>query len=228
MSTDQQTPTPEQTSAAESGGTVVARAGSYYRNARYIMFAIILLMGFWFLYDGFVKYPNHNKEYDRLTSEIQAMEKLPKREESNYQRLLSKRTAMGGRKSDMSDILPQKVLGFSLPPIGIGLLIYWLRKSRGEIKLENKVLTAPGFPPINLHEIDELDKDLWDKKGIAFVYYTLADKTTGKLRLDDFIYQARPIREIVKQIELEMKAQDELIAQARTANPESAPATPAA
>ena len=127
---------------------------------------------------------------------------------------------------DTFSIRLQKILGFSLPPVAIGLLSYWLRKSHGEVRLENRVLTAPGQPAIPLDSIDELDKGLWEKKGIAYVFYSLPDNVTGKLKLDDFIYQARPIREIVKQIETELKSQDQVIAKVKARiSQEPAPAT---
>ncbi len=207
MSTEQQTPRDNQP-------PIVARAGTYYRNARYIMFAIIVAMGAWFLYDGFVAYPESNKKYDALVELRAQMDKAPdKRDEAEYLRVTTQIKSLN-RHDDFS-ILLQKLLGFLLPPIGIGLLIYWLRQSRGEIRLENMVLSAPGFPPVHLDRIDELDKQLWEKKGIAFVFYTLEDNVTGKLRLDDFVYQARPIRAIVKRIEDELTAQDALIAEAK-------------
>ena len=109
----------------------------------------------------------------------------------------------------------QKWLGFALPPIGLGLLVHWLRKSRGEIRLDKQVLSFPGHPDVPITAVDELDKELWDKKGIAYAYYTLSDNTSGKLKLDDFVYQARPIREIVKQIESELRSQDQTISQAQ-------------
>lgn len=214
MSADPTTPAPE--TPAEP---MVARAGTYYRNARYIMFAIIVLMGAWFLYDGFVKYPEENRQYIEISQKITALE-AQRNESERVGRLFDGQAELDRliftRKQEMKEhpefsIRVQKILGFSLPPIGIALLVYWLRKSRGEISIADRVLNAPGNPPIPIDTIDELDKELWDKKGIAYAYYTLADGTTGKVRLDDFVYQARPIRAIVKQIEAELRSQDQVI-----------------
>jgi hypothetical protein len=191
---------------------IVARAGRYYRNARYLMFAIIVGMGGWFMYDGFVKYPESNRVYDDLVQKLAQMEKDPNRDEATYLSVTLRVKSMS-RHEEFS-ILLQKLLGFTLPIVGIGLLIYWLKNSRGEIRLENGVLTLPGSPAVPLSSMDELDKELWDRKGIATVYYTLDDNTTGKFLLDDFVYQAHPIRAIVKAIEGELQAQDEIIARA--------------
>ncbi|HEX2988098.1 MAG TPA: hypothetical protein VHS06_08010 [Chloroflexota bacterium] len=176
------------------------------------MFTIILAMGLWFLYDGFVAYPAANQKYDELSKELNAMEKDPRAEEAKKLSVTIQLKSMSHH--DDFSILLQKILGFTLPPIGIGLLVYWIRKSRGEIRLENGVLTLPGSPAVPLAAIDELDKELWERKGIATVYYTLDNGVTGKFLLDDFIYQAHPVRAIVKAIEDEIQFQDELLAKA--------------
>lgn len=191
---------------------IVARAGRYYRNARYLMFAIIVTMGLWFIYDGFVAYPESNRRYDELAKQLSLMEKDPKRDEATYLSVTLQLKSMS--RHDEFSILLQKLLGFTLPPVGIGLLVYWMRKSRGEIRLENGVLHLPDMPAIPLSAVDEIDKELWDRKGIVTVYYTLEDNTTGKFGLDDFVYQAHPIRAIVKALEGELQAQDETLAQA--------------
>lgn len=204
---------PQQT-PEETPGPIVARAGTYYRNARYIMFAIIVAMGVWFLYDGFVKYPNENRKYAELTAKIDELNRNPEtRDGAEHLRYITARKEV--TQHDTFSITLQKILGFSLPPLAIGLLVYWLYKSRGVIQMNNGVLSAPGHPDVPLANVDELDKGLWEKKGIAYVYYTLPNNATGKLRLDDFIYQARPIRDMVKQIETELKSQDQIIARAK-------------
>ena len=191
---------------------IVARAGRYYRNARYLMFAIIVIMGAWFMYDGFVAYPASNRHYDELAKQLGEMEKDSKRDEATYLSVTLQLKSMS--RHDEFSIFLQKLLGFTLPPVGIGLLVYWLRKSRGEVRLESGVLHVPDMPAIPLSAIDEIDKELWDRKGVLTVYYTLEDDSTGKFILDDFVYQAHPIRAIARAIEAELQAQDETLAQA--------------
>lgn len=210
MSTDQ---TSQESSESpldyESGenpnAPIVARAGKYYRNARYIMFAIVVAMGLWFLYDGTITYPRSNALFDDLTKKIDALSREQKQETPEYQSLVFKRKET--KFHDEFSIRLQCLLGALLPPIGIGLLVFWLRRSRGEIRLENGILNAPGLPPIPLSKIDELDRQFWEKKGIAYAYYDLGNGNAGKVRLDDFIYQAQAIRDIVKAIEKELKTQ---------------------
>src|SRR3954468_13930856 len=94
---------------------IVARAGRYYRNARYLMVVIGVGLGLWFAYDGWKKWPAENAE-----ARAKGDEKLPHSEAPWY---------LGG------DIALQRVLGAGLPAIGIGLLAYFLYRSRGEYRL---------------------------------------------------------------------------------------------
>ena len=200
---------PQASHASDTAAPIVARAGRYYRNARYLMFAIIMATGAWFLYDGFVKYPAENAEYDVLLQQQAALERAPVRDEAalvGIAQSLKEKT----RHREFG-ILLQKILGFTLLPTGLALLVYWLYRSRGEIRLEDSVITLPGHPPIPLNAIDEVDKEFWDRKGIAFVYYSLDDGTNGKFRLDDFIYQAHPIRAIMQRVEDELLSQDHVL-----------------
>jgi hypothetical protein len=55
---------------------------------------------------------------------------------------------------------------------------------------------------VPLDAITELDKRLWDRKGIAMVSYELpGGGGSGTLKLDDFIYEREPTDEIYKRIE---------------------------
>ena len=213
--------TPEQAPT----GPIVARAGGYYRNARYIMFGIIVAMGCWFFYDGMVTYPNHNKKFADLTNQIDRLVAQGKQETPECQAMVFDRKKKKAPHEEFS-IRLQKLLGVALPPIGLGLMIFWLRQSRGQIRLENGVLYAPGHPPVPLAKIDELDKQFWERKGICYAYYDLgtgeAEGKGDRIRLDDFVYQAQPIRDIVKHIEDEINVLNAMDAAATTAAGEEA------
>lgn len=181
---------------------ISARAGSYYRNMRYLMCTMIVVMGFWFMYDGHIGYPEHNRKHDELTAQIDAATVAGDSEK--VAELTNQRQDMGNKHSD-ADLQLQRMLGYAMPPLGIYYLIYMLRKSRGEYRLENDILTAPGHPPVPIGSITKLDNSLWERKGIAKLDYKLADGTEGKLTLDDFIYQRKPIDDIHAVITHRMK-----------------------
>jgi hypothetical protein len=175
----------------ETLGPVVAKAGRYYRMARVLMTLLLLGYGAWSIYDGFVSWPNWP---------ITHPEEEPK-------------TRM--------DILLNKVLGVVLPPLGLGVLFWAFYNSRGEYRLENGILHAPGHPAVPLEKIHSVDRELWDRKGIAYVVYDLTEAPTqargkagapvayrgvskaarGTLKLDDFVYDRAPVDQIFKAIE---------------------------
>jgi hypothetical protein len=154
-------------------GTQVARAATYYRMTRYIMVIVLFGYGLWSIRDGFYRYPQENAAAQAAGKDILPHPGL--------------------------DVPFNCVFGIVLPPLSILMLIYCLRKSRGEIRLEESVLHAPGHPPVPLDAITAVDQRLWDRKGIAYVDYELPDRK-GRILLDDFIYERDPIDAIHKQI----------------------------
>jgi hypothetical protein len=166
-----------------------AKAGSYFRNVRYVIAAALIGMGCWFLYDGFVTYPADNVKAEKLQDDL-ARAGLAGDEEERAR--LADEVADAKTHSD-ADILLQRVLGFALPPIGIILLVRWLHMSRGRVRLDaDDVLHAPGHPPVPASAVTEIDDRGWDRKGISLVRYEV-DKTPGVVKLDDFVYDRAPI-----------------------------------
>lgn len=155
-------------------GPIVARAGNYYRNARYLIALGAILGGAWFLYDGYVAYPKENQ------AAIARGSKPP---------------------HAVSDLRLQRILGYALPPVGVFLLGWALYRSRGEYRLDNQTLYVPGHPPVPLDSVRRVDKSLWERKGIARIGYELADGTRGELTLDDFIYARQPTDQIYERID---------------------------
>lgn len=172
-------------------GPVVARAGRYYRVARYLMTVLLIAYGAWSIYDGFVSWPNWPITHPR---------ERPKTD---------------------TDIMLNKVLGVVLPPMGLVVLFWALYNSRGEYRLEDGVISIPGHPPVPLDKIQSVDRELWDRKGIAYVEYDLSSTpvrakagggapvayegvkkgASGKFKLDDFVYEREPTDQIFKVIE---------------------------
>lgn len=169
-----------------SDAPVVARAGRYYRNMRYIMTAALFVFAAFFAYDGFKAWPARNAAIEETNTAFDAATT-----DEAKASLANRQRELGSPKSD-TDIALQKVLAFVLPLVAVGYLAFVLRRSRGEIRLENTTLFVPGHSPIPLASVTSVDSTLWKKKGIAVVNYTEAGKTKS-LTLDDFIYQQKPI-----------------------------------
>jgi len=170
-------------------GPVVAKPGRYYRVARYLMTLLLFGYGAWSIYDGFFSWPHW--------TDTHPLEK-PKTH---------------------TDIVLNQILGCGLPPMGLVILGWAIYNSRGEYRMENGVLTVPGHPPIPLEKIQSIDRESWDRKGIAYVEYDLTQSPVaaksggpvsyegvnrgarGSFRLDDFVYERESTDKIFKAIE---------------------------
>ena len=176
-------------------GDIVAKGDWWDRGKMLIMgLALIIYCGGFFLYDGFIGWPNRNQHIVDLEKQRDAAKTEAERDQISIE--LQK---TGSHKSD-ADILLQKIIGFISIPVGLYVLINSIRKSRGEIRLSGETLHVPGRPPITLDCITSVDQRLWDRKGIAYVSYSLSEGRNGKLTLDDYIYQREPIDTIHKRI----------------------------
>ncbi|HEX4054841.1 MAG TPA: hypothetical protein VHX86_11300 [Tepidisphaeraceae bacterium] len=162
---------------------VVAKPGRYYRVARYLMTLLLMTYGAWSIYDGFVSWPHWAD------------------------------THPAEKPKTATDIMLNKVLGVILPPGGLFILIWALYSSRGQYRLENGILHVPGSPPVPLEKIHSVNREAWDRKGIAYVEYDLSDPpqrgsygqstkaARGSFKIDDFVYEREPTDQIFKAIE---------------------------
>jgi hypothetical protein len=173
---DPQPPRPPADDPYADQDVIVARAGRYYRNARYLMVLVCLCLAAWFAYDGWVAWPRENAQALQ-----RGEEKLPRSE---------------------FDILLQRVLAGALPFAGLGILIRALHHSRGEYRLDGHTLHVPGHPPVPLDGIRQIDKSKWERKGVARLDYELPGTTeTRRLTLDDFVYDQTATDAIMARIE---------------------------
>jgi hypothetical protein len=171
------------------GGPIVAQPGRYYRVARYLMTLLLFGYGAWSIYDGFYSWPNWP---------ITHPQEQPKTH---------------------TDIILNQILGCGLPPMGLVILIWALFNSRGQYRLEDGILHVPGHPPIPLDKIQSVNREVWDRKGIAYIEYDLSQAAvvskgagpasyqgatrgaSGKFKLDDFVYDREATDKIFKAVE---------------------------
>lgn len=167
-----------QTTPTTVDGPIVARGGRYYRNTRFLITAMFLLFGGLCIKDGFYTYPKLN---------AQARAEGVKEPYPGW------------------DVPLNRGLGILLPPLAVLLCLRALYNSRGEYRLEDDTLHAPGHLPIPLDAIRKIDKRLWERKGIAYIEYETPAGKRSRFKLDDFVYDAKPIRAIFERIEQHVK-----------------------
>ncbi len=190
-------------SDGHQGGEIVARRDRAHWIKRCVLIpGLILFCGLYFLYDGYVGYPNENRRFDELSQKAkEARDRGDAKAQSDFEAQRKSVT----RHEDL-DIWLQKVLGYALPPLGVLAFVFFSRQSRGQYRLAGDVLYAPGHPPVPLDAIRQIDKTKWDKKGIAYVEYEIEPAAggrgaSGRVRLDDALYEQQPTTAILKTIE---------------------------
>lgn len=184
------------TEAPPPQNPIVAGAGSYYRRTRYIMSIVLVGAGLWFAYDGWVGWPEENRKHIETQSALEQATRAGEEQRAADLAVELRNYKLHGDR----DIAIQKILAVTLPPLGIVLLAWALYNSRGQYRLDGTALSVPGHPTIDLDQITRIDKQLWDRKGIAYVGYDTGS-ATGTIRLDDFVYDAHPTRDIFKRVE---------------------------
>src|ERR671912_626172 len=105
--------------SASAGGDIVARAAQYYRNTRYAMCALLVGAGLWFAYDGWIGWHEHNRKLAEVKRRIDDAERAGDKDAAAVARTEPGRMS---KEKSSSDILLQKVLALSLPPLGFALL----------------------------------------------------------------------------------------------------------
>jgi hypothetical protein len=159
-----------------NGGVITAKAANDYRWKRYILVAVLLGYGILSIKDGFYRYPADNQDAIRRNLDI-----LP---------------------HPGFDVQLNKVLGMLLPPFSMALLAWSIYSSRGIYRYDGTTLTAPSHPPVQLNAMRKIDRGKWDRKGIAYIEYQIPGTAkSGRIKLDDFIYQREPIDQMFAHIE---------------------------
>jgi hypothetical protein len=183
---------------AGSSDPIVANPGRYYRNTRYILCLAFIAFGAWFAYDGWYGWPKGNERFDRLTSELEAARAVTPPDEAKIKSISDELSGLK-RRTD-SDLRLQKRLAVICPLAGLAMLGWALYRSRGTYWMSGDEIRVPGHPPIRIGDITQIDKRLWDRKGIAHLDYKLPDGTTGRFTLDDFLYERKPTDAIYERI----------------------------
>lgn len=191
----------------QPAGDIVARRYWGFVWKPVVVGTALFAMGLWFLYDGWVKYPADNQRIFEVRQKITDLEKNRQEKSDEYAKLKEELPTL--KEHTGSDINLQRVLGALLTPFGLYWLFSNLGASRGEVRLSGNTLNVPGHPPVTLDQFTELDSKRWERKGIAIATYQLPDGQSGSIRLDDFLYQRKPIDQIYDKIAAKFPDVDE-------------------
>ncbi len=163
---------------------------------------VCLAYAAWSAYDGFVKYPEHNRS-------VAALEKVKEEHPTDWQPIWEKMAeendwskTPGELKSNFSMIAQYVQLGITLP-IGLLFAFFWLaHRGKWMATDETGVLTSAG-QRVSFDAIQRVDKQRWATKGIALVWHQDGG-VEKKLVIDDWKYERGPTDDILREIELHL------------------------
>lgn len=193
-------PTGTEASAAvsTSAAPIVARPSRSFFAKRMLVALVVTLAGLWLLYDGHVAWPRTNAALDAVEAEHRsAIERQA--DDATLAAIVQRQKALGKRHSAL-DVVVQKLIGYPTLLVGLFLFGRFLIENGGELRLEGDTLHAPRHPPIPLAAITGVSNNRWERKGVAWFDYRLEDGTTGRVRIDDFIFERPPTDKIYERL----------------------------
>ena len=165
------------------------------------MLFMVSTIAAWFLYDGYVVWPNEADRHAEFveietalvaSGKIEAVEHQPHGAEVNeYLRIEWERHAkQSGYKRDMpkertdASIREQRMIGWVMMA-GSALFALWIGwNHKLRVRAEGEVVIGTSGQRVELDSIVKIDRKQWAKKGIAFAIYEVEGKPR-RLTLDD-------------------------------------------
>lgn len=172
---------------------VVARISTEWRRRMFFMFFMIFGIAAWFLYDGYILWPDEAQRHveylkikDTLIEAGGAVD-----EESTSVRLAWERHAREmdyGRNIPKErtggDIKEQRVIGWAMMIVALlhGVWIAW--NHTRQVRAEGDIVIGASGQRIELDSIIAIDRKKWKDKGIAYGIYKVGGKQR-RLCLDE-------------------------------------------
>jgi hypothetical protein len=172
---------------------VVARISTEWRRRMLFMFFMIFGIAAWFLYDGYILWPDETQrhvEYLKIKNTLfEAGEAVD--EESTSVRLAWERHAreMDYRRNIPKertdrDINEQRVIGWAMMIVSLlqGVWIAW--NHTRQVRLEGEIVIGASSQQVELDSIIAIDRKKWKNKSIAYGIYEEGGKQR-RLCLDE-------------------------------------------
>lgn len=193
---------------------VVARISKEWRRRMLFMFFMIFGIAAWFLYDGYILWPDEAQRHveyleikDALTEAGDAVD-----EESTSVRLAWERHAreMAYRRNIPKermddDIREQRVIGWAMI---IGALLYglWIAWNHTrQVSVEGGIVVGASGERVDINSITAIDRKKWKDKGIAYGIYEEGGKRR-RLCLDE--HKFKGCEAIIIEADQRIKARD--------------------
>jgi hypothetical protein len=180
---------------------VDARISKEWRRRMLFMLFMVTSIAGWFLYDGYVVWPNEAVRYAEFveieaelvaSGKIEAVERTPHHDEVNeylriewerHARAAGYKRAIPKERTDAS-IREQRIIGWVMMTGSVlfGLWVLWNHKLC--VQTEGDVVIGTAGQRVELDSIVTIDRRKWEKKGIAYAIYVVEGRER-RLCLDD-------------------------------------------
>lgn len=162
-----------------------------------VMGSLLLGMGAWCLYDAVVAYPEHNRRVAAF-NELKEQGRL-----ADWPTIAAEHgwsdADPGEPKTDL-DILSQWIMLAICGPLGLAAIVIVALHARRRITADEAGLVGPRGERVPYGRITSIDKERWERKGIAVVHYETADGRSLSVKIDDWVY--RGAAEVLQEVEL--------------------------
>lgn len=149
----------------------------------FIIAAMFIAFGCWAIYDGMIGYPEQNRAYDVYT-ELRDTERLEEWPDIAEQEGWDVEPP---RQRSTWDIRTQFIMAGVCLPIGLFALFHALRGMRQGFSSDDQGFITTAGQRVPYDAVTNIDWELWNKKGYAYVEYELNGVSQSFL-IDDVKY----------------------------------------
>lgn len=194
---------------------VVARISREWRRRMLFMFFMIFGIAAWFLYDGYILWPDeaqrHTEYLEIKDALIEAGDAVDEKSTSvrlaweRHARELDYRRNIPKERTE-GDIRDQRVIGWTMM---VGALLYgaWIAWNHTrQVRAEGEIVIGASGERVGLDSIIAIDRKKWKDKGIAYGIYKKGGKQR-RLCLDE--HKFKGCEAIIIEAEKRIKARTE-------------------
>lgn len=194
---------------------VVARISREWRRRMLFMFFMIFGIAAWFLYDGYILWPDeaqrHTEYLEIKDALIEAGDAVDEKSTSvrlaweRHARELDYRRNIPKERTE-GDIRDQRVIGWTMI---VGALLYgaWIAWNHTrQVRVEGEIVICASGERVGLDSIIAIDRKKWKDKGIAYGIYKKGGKQR-RLCLDE--HKFKGCEAIIIEAEKRIKARTE-------------------
>ena len=173
---------------------VHARISKEWRRRMIFLFLMIFGSGLWFLYDGYINWPQETKRFETVYKPMAEQMIAEGKAKDLKDPLLKREWERHAEKNDLplkvpkertpGDLAGQRWTGWIMLA-GSAIFAAWVAwNHKRSVRAEGDLITGASGEQVHLDSIVEMDRRKWASKGIAYAIYEEGGKRK-RLTLDD-------------------------------------------